>query len=68
MNQAYITSTGAFLPNESVDNENISQYIGKVLGENRVREKILKANGIESRHYALDKNQDETHTLYEIAS
>lgn len=68
MNQAYITSTGAFLPNQAVDNENISQYIGKVFGENRVREKILKANGIESRHYALDKNQAETHNLYQIAS
>ncbi|NJN80429.1 MAG: hypothetical protein HC797_08125 [Anaerolineales bacterium] len=68
MNQAYITSTGSFLPNAAVDNKNISEYIGKVLGENRVREKILKANGIETRHYALDKNQAETHTLYEIAS
>lgn len=68
MNQAYITSTGSFLPNAAVDNQNISQYIGKVLGENRVREKILKANGIESRHYALDKNQAETHNLYQIAS
>jgi 3-oxoacyl-[acyl-carrier-protein] synthase III len=68
MNQAYITSTGAFLPNQAVDNENISQYIGKVFGEDRIREKILKANGIESRHYALDKNQAETHNLYQIAS
>jgi 3-oxoacyl-[acyl-carrier-protein] synthase III len=68
MNQAYITSTGSFLPNAPVDNKSISQYIGKVFGEDRVREKILKANGIESRHYALDKNQAETHNLYQIAS
>lgn len=68
MNQAYITSTGSFLPNAPVDNVHIKDYLGKVLGEDRVREKILKANGIESRHYALDKNQAETHNLYQIAS
>lgn len=68
MTQAYITSTGSFLPNAAIDNKHISEYIGKVFGENRVREKILKANGIESRHYALDKNQVETHNLYQIAS
>ena len=68
MNQCYITSTGSFLPNQPVDNENMKQYLGKVFGENRVRQKILKANGIETRHYALDKDQNETHNLYEIAS
>jgi 3-oxoacyl-[acyl-carrier-protein] synthase-3 len=68
MNNCYITSTGAFLPGEPVDNENIKEYLGKVIGEGRVRQKILKANGIETRHYALDKKQNETHSLYEIAS
>ncbi len=68
MNHSYITSTGSFLPNSPVDNENIKEYLGKVIGEDRVRQKILKANGIETRHYALDKNQDETHNLYKIAS
>ena len=56
------------MPNQPVDNENMKQYLGKVFGENRVRQKILKANGIETRHYALDKDQNETHNLYEIAS
>lgn len=68
MGHCYITSTGSFLPNKPVHNESIKEYLGKVIGENRVRQKILGANGIETRHYALDKNQDETHSLYEIAS
>lgn len=68
MNQSYITSTGSFLPNKPVDNDSIHEYLGKVIGENRVRQTILKANGIETRHYALDKNQNETHSLYEMAS
>ena len=68
MSDCYITSTGAYLPGNPVDNESIQQYLGKVLGEGQVRDKILKANGIESRHYALDKQQNETHSLYELAS
>jgi 3-oxoacyl-[acyl-carrier-protein] synthase-3 len=29
---------------------------------------ILKANGIRTRHYALDKKQKATHSLYELAA
>lgn len=68
MNSCYITSTGSYLPGEAVDNENISQYLGKVIGEGKVRKKILSANGIEKRHYALDKKQNATHSLYELAA
>ena len=68
MNNCYITSTGSYLPGEPVDNENIKEYLGTVIGEGRVRSKILKANGIETRHYALDKKQNETHSLYEMAA
>src|SRR5215204_652242 len=68
MTNCYITSTGSYLPGEPVDNENMKAYLGIVIGEGRVRQKILKANGIETRHYALDKKQNETHSLYEIAA
>lgn len=68
MTNCYITSTGSYLPGEPVDNENIKQYLGKVLGEGRVRRKILNANGIQTRHYALDKKQNATHSLYELAA
>jgi 3-oxoacyl-[acyl-carrier-protein] synthase III len=68
MADCYITSTGSFLPGEPVNNESLHHYLGRVIGEGRVKSKILKANGIESRHYALDKKQNATHTLYELAA
>jgi 3-oxoacyl-[acyl-carrier-protein] synthase-3 len=68
MTNCYITSTGSYLPGEAVDNENIGQYLGHLMWEGKVRQKILSANGIESRHYALDKKQNATHSLYELAA
>jgi 3-oxoacyl-[acyl-carrier-protein] synthase-3 len=68
MADCFITSTGSYLPGEPVDNENINHYLGNVFGEGRVQKKILAVNGIHSRHYALDKKQNPTHTIYEIAS
>src|SRR5215510_10904037 len=68
MANCYITSTGSYLPGQPVDNESIGQYLGSVIGEGRVRSKILQANGIQTRHYALDKKQNATHSLYELAA
>jgi 3-oxoacyl-[acyl-carrier-protein] synthase III len=68
MTNCYITSTGSYLPGEPISNEGMQEYLGRVIGEGRVRQKILKANGIETRHYALDKKQNVTHSLYEIAA
>ncbi len=68
MTNCYITSTGSYLPGEPVDNESIEQYLGNVIGEGRVRRKILNANGIQTRYYALDKKQNVTHSLYELAA
>ena len=68
MTDCYITSTGSYLPGEAVDNESIDQYLGRVLGEGRVKSKILAVNGIQTRHYALDKKQNATHSIYELAS
>jgi 3-oxoacyl-[acyl-carrier-protein] synthase-3 len=68
MAESYITRTGSYLPGEPVDNEGISQYLGQVMGETKVRRMILKANGIRTRHYALDRKQQATHSLYELAA
>ena len=68
MTDCYITSTGSYLPGEPVDNESINQYLGKVIGESQVQQKILSANGIRTRHYALDKKQNATHSIYELAA
>jgi 3-oxoacyl-[acyl-carrier-protein] synthase-3 len=68
MNDCYITRTGSYLPGEPIDNESIGKYLGTVIGEGRVRRKILNANGIQTRYYALDKKQNATHSLYELAA
>jgi len=68
MADCYITSTGSYLPGEPVDNESINQYLGQVMGEARVKRRILSANGIQTRHYALDKKQNATHSIYSLAA
>ena len=68
MTTSYITSTGSYLPGGPVDNASINQYLGRVLGEGRVQKKILAVNGIQTRHYALDKKQNPTHSIYELAA
>jgi 3-oxoacyl-[acyl-carrier-protein] synthase-3 len=64
----FITRTGAFLPGEPVDNASIPAYLGTLLGEAKIRERVLRANGIEQRHYALDRRQNATHDVYEITA
>ncbi len=68
MPDCYITSTGSYLPGDPVENKRINDYLGRVLGEKRVQNKILAVNGIQTRHYALDKNQNATHSIYELAA
>jgi len=68
MADCYITSTGSYLPGKPVDNESINQYLGKIIGEAPVQNKILAVNGIQTRHYALDKKQNATHSIPELAS
>jgi len=64
----YITGTGSYLPGDAINNEDISKYIGKLEGESEIKEKILRMNGIKQRHYALDRHQDPTHDVYELAA
>jgi len=59
---AYITSTGAFLPGPPVSNEEMEDILGCVEGKpSRLKSRILKANGIQTRHYAIDRDH---RTLY----
>jgi 3-oxoacyl-[acyl-carrier-protein] synthase III len=62
----FITNTGSFLPGSPVNNDQLESYLGLLPGEELVKDKILKMNGIKSRHYALTKEQAPTHTVYEL--
>ncbi len=68
-NTAYVTSLGKFLPNSPVANDEMELYLGMIGGKpSKLRRRILKQNGITSRHYALDKNGSTTHFNYQLAS
>ena len=54
MTDAYITGVGAYLPGEPVDNEELAARFGDGTSRDAaVRGRVLAANGIRTRHYAL---------------
>lgn len=56
MNEVFLTRTGAFLPFAPVGNEEIEEVLGQVGGKaSRARRLVLRSNGIQSRHYAIDR-------------
>ncbi len=69
MQKVYITSSGIFLPNPPISNEEMEDYLGLINGKkSSVKERILKQNGIKSRHYAINKNQESTHSNANMAA
>ncbi len=65
---AFITSTGAYLPGPPISSGEVEQVLGQV-GErpSRLKNRILKANGIVTRHYAVDSNGKTTHSDLDLA-
>ena len=69
MPHAYINNIGKFLPGNPIENDEIETYLGQVNGRpSRVRKRILKSNGIRQRHYALDRQQQTTHSNSQMAA
>jgi 3-oxoacyl-[acyl-carrier-protein] synthase-3 len=65
---AFITSTASFLPGPPIDNEQIEDVLGLVAGRrSRLKSRILKANGIRTRHYAIDAQHNTTHSNVDMA-
>jgi 3-oxoacyl-[acyl-carrier-protein] synthase III len=59
----YLTSTGAFLPGPPISNTEIEDVLGLVEGRpSRLKARILKSNGIQTRHYAIDRAHRTTHS------
>lgn len=70
LHDVYITHTAAVLPNAPVDNAHMEAVLG-MAGEvpSRVRQRILRSNGIRSRHYAIDPiTRAATHSCAELAA
>lgn len=69
MKNVYIKKVSTFFPNNPIENDRIEDYIGKVGGKpSRVKNIILRQNGIKTRYYALDTNQNITHTNAQMAA
>ncbi|MDR2000104.1 MAG: beta-ketoacyl-ACP synthase III [Zoogloeaceae bacterium] len=52
----FLTRTAAFLPFEPVGNDEMESVLGMVGGQpSRARRMILRSNGIQRRHYAIDR-------------
>ncbi len=65
MRQAFISSLGKFLPGEPVANDSMEEFLGVINGKvSRVRQRILRQNGIRTRYYAIDRQQ---HSLFSNA-
>ena len=64
----YINSTGRFLPGPAIDNEAIEDVLGLVDGKpSRLKKRILKNNGIQTRHYAINAQHETTHQNEDLA-
>jgi 3-oxoacyl-[acyl-carrier-protein] synthase III len=69
MHSVFITSIGKFLPGEPIANHQMEDYLGQVNGKpSKVKNRILKSNGIQQRYYALDTQQQPTHHNSQMAA
>lgn len=69
MQEVYINAIGTFLPNEAVTNDQMEDILGRVNGiDSRAKKRILDQNGIKSRFYALDNDQQSTHSNAQMAA
>jgi len=65
----YITSIGKFLPGNPISNDEMEEYLGYIGGRpSRLKSRILKQNGIRSRHYAIDREGNVCYWNSEMAS
>lgn len=66
---AFITSMGVFLPGEPIDNETMEAFVGKIAGKSsRARARVLRQNGIQTRYYAIDREQKTLFSNAEMAA
>ena len=65
----YINSIGIHLPNSPISNEEIENYLGLIAGkESRTKDRMLQQNGIQTRYYAMDRNQQATDSVAGMAA
>jgi 3-oxoacyl-[acyl-carrier-protein] synthase III len=69
MKDVFITSTGVYLPGNPISNDEMEDYLGKINGQtSTAKRRVLKQNGIKTRHFAIDKNQKTLHQNADLAA
>ena len=67
--EAYITGLGRYLPGPPIDNDQIASRLGGTdQRTERIRQRILAANGIRQRHYALAEGGEPTELNEQLAA
>lgn len=68
-NRVYIQSVGYHLPGEPVNNQEMDDFIAPLNRISlRIKNKILAENGIQTRHYAIDKNGETVTSHTQLAA
>lgn len=66
--EVFITKIASYFPNTPVGNDDMEDYLGLIGGKvSRIKNIILRQNGIKTRFYALNKKHEITHTNAEMA-
>jgi len=67
--RVFINKIEKYLPNEPVSNDEMEEILGKINNTpSKSRRLILRNNGIQTRYYALDKDQNVTHNNAELTA
>lgn len=67
--EVFITTTAVYFPNSPIGNNQMEEYLGLISGSHsRVKNIVLRQNGIKQRFYAIDTNQTMTHTNADLAA
>jgi 3-oxoacyl-[acyl-carrier-protein] synthase-3 len=65
----FITGLGKFFPGVPISNDEMEDYLGRIHGRAaRAKRRVLAQNGIQTRHYALDKQQHVTYRNSDMAA
>ena len=65
--EVFITTVTSYFPNSPIDNNSMEDYLGLISGvHSRVKNIVLRQNGIKQRFYAVNTKQEMTHTNAEI--
>lgn len=65
----YINAIGKHLPGDPINNDAMEDYLGLINGQpSRTKARMLRQNGITSRYYALNKDQESTDSVAGMAA